>query len=76
VEHAPHPAGTARPLPDWRARAFIARKGSSGQAEPERFEEVALRLTTAWFFPHLAQVALIWHGETAIAEDDAATSRT
>ena len=59
-------------LPDWRARAFIARKGASGQAEPERFEEVALRLTTAWFFPHLAQVALIWHGETAIAEDDAA----
>lgn len=59
-------------LPDWRARSFIARKSASGQAEPERFEEVPLRLTTAWFFPHLAQIALIWHGETAIAEDDAA----
>jgi uncharacterized protein YjbI with pentapeptide repeats len=62
-------------LPDWRARAFIARKkngAASGQAEPERFEEVPLRLTTAWFFPHLSQIALIWHGETAIAEDDAA----
>jgi len=59
-------------LPDWRARGFIARKTASGLAEPERFEEVDLRLTTAWFFPHLSQVALIFHGETAIAEDDAA----
>ncbi|AGU49786.1 pentapeptide repeats-containing protein [Variovorax paradoxus B4] len=59
-------------LPHWRARSFIARKTASGQTEPERFEEVPLRLTTAWFFPHLAQIALIWHGETAIAEDDAA----
>ncbi|RZL64502.1 MAG: DUF2169 domain-containing protein [Variovorax sp.] len=59
-------------LPDWRARSFIARRSASGQAEPERFDEVPLRLTTAWFFPHLAQIALIWHGETGIAEDDAA----
>lgn len=59
-------------LPDWRARGFIARKTASGHAEPERFEEVDLRLTTAWFFPHRGQVALIFHGETAIGEDDAA----
>ncbi|MDH6594322.1 uncharacterized protein YjbI with pentapeptide repeats [Variovorax sp. TBS-050B] len=59
-------------LPDWRARGFIARKVGGGSAEPERFEEVELRLTTAWFFPHRAQIALIFHGETAIAEDDAA----
>ena len=58
-------------LPDWRARAFIARKTAPGQREPEHFDEVPMRHTTAWFFPHLAQVALIYHGEIAIAEDDA-----
>jgi uncharacterized protein YjbI with pentapeptide repeats len=69
--HPSQPVQRGR-LPDWRARGFIARKTASGRAEPERFEEVDLRLTTAWFFPHLAQVALIFHGETAIAQDDAA----
>ncbi|WP_431112307.1 DUF2169 family type VI secretion system accessory protein [Variovorax paradoxus] len=62
-------------LPDWRARGFIARRAANaatGSADSERFEEVDLRLTTAWFFPHREQIALIFHGETAIAEDDAA----
>ncbi|MBT2334434.1 DUF2169 domain-containing protein [Variovorax paradoxus] len=58
-------------LPAWRARAFIARSTAPGRREPEHFDEVPMRHTTAWFFPHLAQVALIYHGETAIAEDDA-----
>lgn len=58
-------------LPEWRARAFIARRTGAGAREPEQFDEVPMRLTTAWFFPHHAQVALIYHGETAIAEDDA-----
>lgn len=58
-------------LPDWRTRAFIARKTAPGQREPEHFDEVPMRHTTAWFFPHLAQVALIYHGEIGIAEDDA-----
>jgi len=57
-------------LPDWRARAFIARKTGAGR-EPEHFDEVPMRHTTAWFFPHLAQVALIYHGEIDIAQDDA-----
>jgi uncharacterized protein YjbI with pentapeptide repeats len=58
-------------LPDWRARAFIARKTAPGQREPAHFDEVPMRHTTAWFFPHLGQVALIYHGEIDIAEDDA-----
>ncbi|WGT65741.1 DUF2169 family type VI secretion system accessory protein [Variovorax paradoxus] len=55
-------------LPDLRARGFVARKS----ARPLALEEVPLRLTTAWFFPDMAQVMLIFHGETLIAEDDAA----
>lgn len=58
-------------LPDWRARAFIARKTAPGQREPQHFDEVPMRHTTAWFFPHLSQVALIYHGEIGITEDDA-----
>lgn len=58
-------------LPQWRARAFIARRTGPRGREPEQFDEVPMRLTTAWFFPHHAQVALIHHGEIAIAEDDA-----
>ncbi|MDQ0591120.1 DUF2169 family type VI secretion system accessory protein [Variovorax paradoxus] len=53
-------------LPDWRALAVIARHRSPGHVE-----EVAQRLTTAWFFPHLDRVALVFHGETRIEEDDA-----
>ncbi|MDM0006702.1 DUF2169 domain-containing protein [Variovorax sp. J22G73] len=53
-------------LPDWRALAFIARRGSPGHVE-----KVAQRLTTAWFFPHLERIALVFHGETTIEEDDA-----
>ncbi len=70
--HPAEPVQRGR-LPDWRARGFIARRtGAGGAAEPERFEEIDLRLTTAWFFPHREQIALIFHGETDIAEDDAA----
>ena len=53
-------------LPSWRALAFIARRRSPGQ-----IEDIAQRLTTAWFFPHLERVALVFHGETLIEEDDA-----
>lgn len=53
-------------LPRWRALAFVVRGAAPGQPEA-----VAQRLTTAWFFPHLDRVLLIFHGETAIAEDDA-----
>ncbi|RST52524.1 DUF2169 domain-containing protein [Variovorax sp. DXTD-1] len=53
-------------LPDWRARCFCSfNKDGTGLLEAE------LRLTTAWFFPHLERVALIWHGGIPIEEDDA-----
>ncbi len=53
-------------LPQWRALAVIARHRLPGQ-----IEEVPQRLTTAWFFPHLERVVLVFHGETHIDEDDA-----
>jgi uncharacterized protein YjbI with pentapeptide repeats len=56
-------------LPDWHARCFVNRKRKG----EEVFEEVPpLRLTTAWFVPHLEQAILIWHGSTEAIEDDAA----
>lgn len=55
-------------LPPWRARCFINRQRS----DDEVFEEIALRATTVWFFPHLEQMLLIWHGSARINEDDAA----
>ncbi|WP_454696965.1 DUF2169 domain-containing protein [Achromobacter aegrifaciens] len=54
-------------LPDWRARCFVSR-----HANGSALEEAALRLTTAWFFPERAQLALIWHGALPVREDDAA----
>ena len=54
-------------LPDWHARCFVSR-----QADGSALEEVALRLTTAWFFPERNQLALIWHGALRVLEDDAA----
>jgi hypothetical protein len=54
-------------LPDWRARCFASRRADGGE-----LEEIDLRLTTAWFFPHREQAILIWHGHLPIAEDDAA----
>ncbi|MDQ0570336.1 uncharacterized protein YjbI with pentapeptide repeats [Variovorax paradoxus] len=53
-------------VPDWRALAVVARHRLPGHVE-----EVAQRLTTAWFFPHLDRVAFVFHGETRIDEDDA-----
>jgi uncharacterized protein YjbI with pentapeptide repeats len=53
-------------LPDWRALAVVVRHRS-----PTEIEEVAQRLTTAWFFPHLDRVVLVFHGEARIKEDDA-----
>ncbi|MBO1014148.1 DUF2169 domain-containing protein [Achromobacter sp. SD115] len=54
-------------LPGWRARCFISRQDDAGA-----LEEVALRLTTVWFFPDHTQMVLIWHGATPVREDDAA----
>ncbi|MBC8943817.1 DUF2169 family type VI secretion system accessory protein [Xenorhabdus indica] len=55
-------------LPAWRARCFIKRL----RLDEEIFEEIGMRQTTVWFFPHLEQMILIWHGHTRINEDDAA----
>lgn len=58
-------------LPQWRARGFIVRQAEDRQLASGSFDEVSLRLTTAWFFPHLEQVALVYHGSIGIQEDDA-----
>ncbi|MCR0999869.1 DUF2169 family type VI secretion system accessory protein [Serratia rubidaea] len=55
-------------LPPWQARCFINRQ----RGDETLFEEIALRATTVWFFPHLQQMILIWQGNTRINEDDAA----
>ena len=54
-------------LPDWQARCF-----ASFQKDGGALSEIALRLSTAWFFPHAERVILVWHGASPIAEDDAA----
>lgn len=55
-------------LPPWQARCFINRQ----RGDETLFEEIPLRATTLWFFPHLEQMMLIWQGNTRINEDDAA----
>ncbi|HGM6995084.1 DUF2169 domain-containing protein [Serratia ureilytica] len=55
-------------LPTWIARCFINRLR---HGEPE-IEEIAMRHTTVWFFPHRQQMLLIYHGSVRIDEDDAA----
>ncbi|MBD2810174.1 DUF2169 domain-containing protein [Xenorhabdus sp. Vera] len=55
-------------LPSWQARCFIKRL----RVEEEIFEEIIMRKTTVWFFPHLEKMILIWHGCARINEDDAA----
>ena len=57
-------------LPDWLARCFV-----SFDKQGRELQEIALRLTTAWFFPHRERVALVWHGTLPVREDDAADVR-
>ncbi|MBD2810662.1 DUF2169 domain-containing protein [Xenorhabdus sp. Vera] len=54
-------------LPSWKARCFIKRL----RLDEEIVEEVIMRNTTVWFFPHLEQMILIWHGTIQVNEDDA-----
>ncbi|MDX7990448.1 DUF2169 family type VI secretion system accessory protein [Xenorhabdus littoralis] len=54
-------------LPPWQARCFIRRL----RVDEEIFEEIIMRNTTVWFFPHLEQMILIWHGCAHVNEDDA-----
>jgi uncharacterized protein YjbI with pentapeptide repeats len=54
-------------LPGVVTRTFLNRIAGAS----ERFEEVPMRLTTAWFFPHAERVILIFHGMAEVSEDDA-----
>lgn len=54
-------------LPNLRMRCFLARKGNA----PDALEEVTLRPSTAWFFPHAERLVLIHHGSIEITEEDA-----
>ncbi|SAK54231.1 DUF2169 family type VI secretion system accessory protein [Caballeronia ptereochthonis] len=51
-------------LPPLRVRAFVQRLGD------DALEEVALRLTTAWFIPHRERVVMIFHGRVRMREFD------
>lgn len=55
-------------LPRWIVRCFINRLSNG----IEVLEEIAMRHTTVWFFPHRQQMLLIYHGSARINEDDAA----
>ncbi|MGP0838008.1 DUF2169 family type VI secretion system accessory protein [Serratia sp. CY85251] len=63
----PQKSSQSGALPNWLTRCFINR-----QREDETvFEEIPLRATTVWFFPHREQMMLIWQGSCRINEDDA-----
>lgn len=60
-------------LPDWRARAIVVRGPiNSVKLDEGTLHDVPMRLTTAWFFPHLERVGLIYHGFVEVEQDDAA----
>lgn len=62
--HPEMPELTGR-LPGLAPRAFIQRRGV------EALEEVALALTTVWFFPNRRRLVMIHHGRARVAEEDA-----
>jgi uncharacterized protein YjbI with pentapeptide repeats len=54
-------------LPGFTARCYVNRRTD----ENEIFGEIALSLSTVWFFPHRERAILVYHGQTSVAEDDA-----
>jgi uncharacterized protein YjbI with pentapeptide repeats len=62
--HPTRPLITGK-LPSIAPRLFATRKSAEG------FEEVALSLTTVWFFPHMERMVLVHHGSIQVAEEDA-----
>lgn len=52
-------------LPGIAPRLFLVRRGAE-----DALEEVALALTTVWFFPHRRRAVLVHHGVAPIAEED------
>lgn len=61
----PHQQGS---LPCWQGRCFVNQVRKDGL----HFEEITMRATTVWFFPHKEQMVLMWQGCLPINEDDAA----
>ena len=60
-------------VPEWRARCVVVRGRINGLSLSEgMLDDVPMRLDTAWFFPHLERIGLIYHGFIPVAEDDAA----
>lgn len=55
-------------LPGFTARCYVNRRTD----EKEIFGEIPLSLSTVWFFPHRERAILVYHGQTSVAEDDAA----
>lgn len=64
--HPEHPVlgGT---IPDWAGRCLVVKRLAGQQVT----DDIDLRLTTAWFFPHRLESVLIYHGVLGIGEDDA-----
>jgi uncharacterized protein YjbI with pentapeptide repeats len=51
-----------------RARCFVNRRTDAGPS----FEEVPLRLTTVWLFPHAERYLAVHHGLLEVAEEEGA----
>jgi uncharacterized protein YjbI with pentapeptide repeats len=54
-------------LPGMQARVFVVRQGA-----PDGFEEIPMRLSTIWCFPHRERLVLVHHGQTRLREEDGA----
>lgn len=57
-------------LPGFRVRTFVTRQPEPGSESAGTMREVAMDLTTVWFFPHAERIILVFHGLTECSEDD------
>ncbi|KAF0811583.1 Secreted effector protein PipB2 [Andreprevotia sp. IGB-42] len=85
VNMHPEFAVFAGQLPRARARCFVTLRGEhidqgtteaddgnpEGDGDALTFEELPLRLTTAWFVPHEECAILLYHGSMAVDDDEA-----
>ncbi|KQU86501.1 hypothetical protein ASC78_02655 [Variovorax sp. Root318D1] len=70
--HPDHPVLRGK-VPDWRARCIVVRGPINSLTLAEgTLDDVPMRLSTAWFFPHLERMSLIYHGVIPVGQDDAA----
>ncbi len=65
-----HPAKpvVAGQLPGLKTRVYLSRRLPEGG---QKISEVAMQLSTLWFFPHSERGVLIFHGQIEISEPDA-----